>query len=213
MPRRGIACSGFGSMNSSVAVCRSEGGGKCAASNSFLAGIPMPPNSSLQRTRLRSPLNSISLGHTFLRRLVYCGGVFHCQGARESAFPGHGFPARFLLLGVHRPSSRQGQPSWRAVRAEIIRSAARIVHRDQRGMARRKYIRPRASSLGSFLISPVSWNVRPSGIGAGARSEGLGRGMASSYRRGWVWPNPSLQRTRLRSPLNSISLGHATEVS
>jgi hypothetical protein len=74
-------------------------------------------NSSLQRTRLRSPLNSVSLGHTFSRRLVYGGGVPQCQGARESALPGHGFPARFLCSEFHRPSSRQGQPSWRAVRA------------------------------------------------------------------------------------------------
>ena len=81
-------------------------------------------------------------------------------------------------------------------------------------MARREYIQPRASSLRSFHISPVSGTVCASGVVAGVRSEPFVRGRLLSSGeagRGLTPRCSGLIVSRCApssSPLNSISLGH-----
>jgi hypothetical protein len=116
--------------------------------------------------------------------------------------------ARCLLLGLHGPSSRQGRPflARGSHRNHSERGASRASWPAWHGM--KKHIRPRSSRLLSFLLSPASGTVWASGVVAGVRSEAFRAWTPPLVGRGWAGPNPSLQRTRLRSPLNSISLGH-----
>jgi len=66
---------------------------------------------------------------------------------------------------------------------------------------------PLLLSLAQFKSGPG-----PEAIGSPSRASLAGFSYQPSRLVGglWVWSNPSLQRTRLRSPLNSISLGRET---
>ena len=178
-------------------------------------------NSSLQRTRLRSPLNSISL-----------------DSARETCLPAHG------VIGFQGPLfgfSVAGSPRLRA-RCCAARTrptglspfmafpsistpphlgsgglvAPRFARRYRAAQQRPAHTKTRPGRIVPLRIALSSGKRHPVQEWAGARRPSVPLPMhlqgsrlpSVPARRGAssALSNPSLQRTRLRSPLNSISL-------
>jgi hypothetical protein len=173
--------------------------------------------SSLQRTRLRSPLNSISLDGTFEKQLMF-GTGHHLRNAHASAGPGQTPSALIARPFAHscpcseRPAARMRgskAPQYISVRA---RRAASCPARESQPLEARRasaFNFSPAPAGSASSSSRVPWaSARGSGFPVGGGLQVPSRPVVPRCREASVPSNPSLQRTRLRSPLNSISLGN-----